>query len=368
MVRLCGGAGAGVLVGPAGRGPSECREFWLIQAWDVDGCVMPANLTPEYKKAEELLRQATTTDEKIAALELMLAKIPKHKGTDHMQADLKRRLAKLREAPQGRAGARQGDVYHIPHGGSAGQVVLIGTPNSGKSALVGALTKAHVQVADFPFATHGPVPGILEYEDIQIQMVDMPPITREHAEAGQVNAYRHCDLILMVVDLSAADVTEQMDICVGFLRERTLMVPEGSAGRDAFYEQLARPVLCATSKSDLAGAGDFEALREMTGPDLEMVGYSIYDKGSLEALSRRIFERLCVVRVYSKVPGHEAEMASPFTLPAGATVLDLAERVHRELAQKLRFARAWGEGKHDAQQVPRDYLLRDKDIIELHFA
>lgn len=328
---------------------------------------MPANLTPEYKKAEELYRQATTADEKVAALELMLAKIPKHKGTDHMQADLKRRLAKLRESPQGKAGARQGEVYHIARGASAGQVVLIGTPNSGKSALVGALTNAHVQVADFPFATHGPIPGILRYEDIQIQLVDMPPIMREHVETGQVNAYRHCDLILMVVDLSAADVTDQIDICVGFLRERTLMVPRAEARGDAFYEQLARPVLCAASKMDLAGSGDLEALGDMTEGALDLVGYSVHDPGSLAALSRRIFERLHVVRVYSKVPGKEAELASPFTLPVGSTVLDLAAKIHRELAGKLRFARAWGEQKHDAQQVPRDYALRDKDIIELHF-
>ncbi|MCP4712789.1 MAG: GTP-binding protein HSR1, partial [Planctomycetes bacterium] len=171
---------------------------------------MPANLTPEYKKAEELYRQATSVDEKISGLELMLKTIPKHKGTDHMQADIKRRISKLRTEPQSKGASRQGDIFHVPKGAVGGQAVLLGTPNSGKSAIVGALTNAHVQVADFPFSTTLPIPGVMMHEDVPIQLVDMPPITRDHVAPGQTNAYRMCDLILSVVDLSAADVTDQV--------------------------------------------------------------------------------------------------------------------------------------------------------------
>ncbi len=330
---------------------------------------MPANLTPEYKKAEELLRQAKTTEEKITALELMLSTIPKHKGTDHMQADIKRKISKLKADSESKGpGGRKQDVFHVPKGAAAGQIVLLGTPNSGKSSLVANLTKAHVQVADFPFSTHGPVPGMMPFEEIQIQLVDMPPITREHVEPGQTNAYRQCDLILVVVDLSAADVTDQMETCLNFLRERTLILPEGAEAGEELYQRLIRPCLGVAAKSDLANEGDLAVLRDMYDRQMEIISVTSMEQQSLQQMAQRIFERLEIVRIFSKQPGKKVDMKEPFVLPIGATVDDLAVKVHRELAEKLRYARAWGEGKYDGQQIPRDYPLRDKDIIELHFA
>lgn len=331
---------------------------------------MPANLTPEYRRAETLLREATTNEEKISALELMLQTIPKHKGTDHMQADIKRRLAKLRQAPAGPSGKRQADIFHVPCS-AAGQVVLLGTPNSGKSALVAALTNAHVQVADFPFSTHSPVPGIMQYEDVQIQLVDMPPITPDHVEPGQIGAYRQADLILLVVDLSAADVTEQMQICIDFLEERTLIRPADIQADDRFFKRMVRPCLGVAAKSDLASADDLAVLREMfrsKTDSIDLLSVSAIEQESLDRLARRIFEELRLVRIYSKLPGKEPDMNEPFTLSAGATVNDLARKVHRELADKLRYARIWGQDKFPGQQIPRNYQLNDKDIIELHFA
>ena len=328
---------------------------------------MPANLTPEYKKAEELLRQATSTDEKITALELMLSTIPKHKGTDHMQADLKRRISKLKAESEAKGSSRKQDVFHVPKGAAAGQVVLLGTPNSGKSSLVANLTKAHVQVAQFPFSTHGPVPGMMQFEEIQIQLVDMPPITREHVEPGQTNTYRQCDLILVVVDLSAADVTDQMETCLDFLRQRTLILPEGADSDEELYQRLIRPCLCVATKSDLAGEGDLDVLQDMFDKQMEIISVSAREQESLGRMARRLFERLKIVRIFSKQPGKKVDRKDPFVLPFGATVEDLAVKVHRELAEKMRYARAWGEDKYDGQQIPRDYPLRDKDIIELHF-
>ena len=328
---------------------------------------MPANLTPEYKKAEELLRQATTTEEKLTALELMLSTIPKHKGTDHMQADIKRRISKLKAGSETKGPSRKQDVFHVPKGAAAGQVVLLGTPNSGKSSLVANLTKAHVQVADFPFSTHAPVPGMMHFEEIQIQLVDMPPITREHVEPGQTNTYRQCDLILVVVDLSAPDVTDQMETCLNFLRERTLILPEEAELDEELYQRLIRPCLCVATKSDLAGEGDLGVLRDIYGEQMEINSVSAQVQESLGRMARRIFERLEIVRIFSKQPGKKVDLKDPFVLPLGATVQDLAVKVHRELAEKLRYARAWGEDKYNGQQIPRDCPLRDKDIIELHF-
>jgi len=328
---------------------------------------MPANLTPEYRRAEKMFRQATGTDEKIAALELMLQTIPKHKGTDHMQADIKHRLAKLRTESVKKTTAHKKDIFHIPHGTAAGQVTLLGTPNSGKSSLVGSLTNAHVHIGDYPFSTTKPVPGILRFEDIQIQLIDMPPVTTEHVEPGQVGAYRQSDLILVVLDLSAPDVTEQWQVCQNFLKDRNLIMPDDVENPD-FYAHLVRPCLVVCGKADGAGRGDFEVFQEMFCDRMPIISVSINDQDSLDCLAKRIFEILRIVRIYSKLPGKKADMKDPFTLPVGSTVHDLARKIHRELAEKLRFARIWGQDKYPGQQVPRDYQLHDKDTIELHFS
>ncbi len=328
---------------------------------------MPANLTPQYKKAEELYRQATTAEEKLAALELMMQTIPKHKGTEHIRAELKRKMSQLREAPVSKGAGRHADLFHIPKGAAAGQVVLLGTPNSGKSSLVGAMTQAAVHIAEFPFSTHAPVPGIMHHEDVPIELVDMPPITAEHVEPGQVGAYRHSDLILVTVDLSA-DSEGEMETCVRFLQDRMLLAADGEDPQeDMIRRQMVRPCFCVCTKADLAKPGDFEVFAELFGKHMPMMAVSVKDSESLKRMGRRIFEELRVVRIYSKLPGKEPDKHEPFTLPAGSTVHDLAYRIHRELADKLRFARIWGEGKYAGQQVPRDYILQDKDILELHF-
>ena len=329
---------------------------------------MPANLTPEYKKAEELFRQASTQEEKIAGLELMLQTIPKHKGTDHMQADIKRRLAKLRQGGGSRAGVRHSDIFHVPRGTEGGQVALLGVPNAGKSSLLAAMTNALVQVADFPFSTHAPIPGVMHHEDVPIQLVDMPPITREHVEPGQTNTYRQCDLVLMVVDLAAVDVTEEVQICLDYLSEHTLIAPSDGNLDEAVLQRLVRPCLCVATKCDLAGPEDLAVLAEMYKDRLQMIGVSVHDEQSLKALAYRIFWELRILRVYSKLPGKAADMTEPFVLEIGATVQDMATKIHRELAHKLRYARGWGEGKYPGQQIPRDCVLQDKDVVELHFA
>jgi len=277
---------------------------------------MPANLTPEYFKAERWFREATTTEEKILALEQMLSVMPKHKGTDHLRADLRKKLSKLKEAPAKKGKAKHVDIFYIPRSGS-GQIVLLGTPNCGKSSIVAALTNAKVNVADFPFATTAPVPGMVTFEDVQIQLVDMPPITADYSAPGQVGTYRNCDLIGICIDLSA-DVKKQLRICLDFLESRNLLVDtETSTG--------------------------------------------------VEKLRGTFFKLLNIIRIYAKPPGKPADMNDPFTLPAGSTVMDLASAIHRELAEKLKFARIWGTGVYDGQNAQRNHVLNDKDIIELHF-
>ena len=326
---------------------------------------MPANLTPEYFKAEKWFREATTTDEKILALEQMLSVMPKHKGTDHLRADLRRKLSKLKEAPVQKGKGKHVDVFHVPRSG-AGQVALIGTPNSGKSSIVAALTNAKVNVADFPFATTTPVPGMMTFEDVPIQLVDTPPITADFISPGQVGTYRNCDVIGIVIDLSA-DVEEQLGICLDFLESRRLLIDAEAPAVDSYGNLLAKKAFCICTKSDIAAEGAVEKLKQSCKYPFEFVEISNTTVAGLDELSAVFFKLLGIIRIYAKPPGKPADMSDPFTLPAGATVMDLATAIHRELAGKLKFARIWGTGVYDGQNAQRNHVLNDKDIIELHF-
>jgi uncharacterized protein len=327
---------------------------------------MVLNLTPMYHKAEEAYRKATTTAEKIAALEEMYALLPKHKASEKMQADMKTRLAKLREeseqeAAKPRSGATV-DIFHVNKQG-AGQFVLLGTPNSGKSALVGALTKARVTVAPYPFSTHAPVPGMMPYEDIQIQLVDMPPLTDEGFIAGMIGAVRNADGLVLVIDLAAGDVLEQVDVCMKALESRGLVPQEKQPPEGGSVKRM----LMVGTKLDLPGAADnFEALKELHPNLMPMLAVSSETLQNLGEVPRLCFKLLNVIRIYSKEPGKPADMEKPFILPHGSTVVDLAAAIHHELASNLKRARIWGVGVYDGQAVQRDHILSDRDILELH--
>ncbi|MBN2593749.1 MAG: TGS domain-containing protein [Sedimentisphaerales bacterium] len=327
---------------------------------------MPANLTPEYFKAEKWYKSATTNEERILALERMLAVMPKHKGTDHLKADLRKKLSKLKEAGTQKKGGTHVDVFHVPKSG-AGQIVLLGTPNCGKSSIVAALTNAKANVADFPFATNAPVPGMVAYEDIQIQLVDMPPITADYIAPGQVGTYRNCDLIAIVIDLSG-DVVEQFGVCMDFLESRNLLIDAETPASDEQGNARAKEVFCICTKSDIAKANALEDLKQLCERPLEFVEISTVTGAGLEKLTGVFYYLLKIIRVYAKPPGKPPDMTEPFTLPAGSTVMDLATQIHRQLAEKLKSAKIWGTGVYDGQNVQRNHILNDKDIIELHFS
>lgn len=325
---------------------------------------MPANLTPVYHAAEERFRQAKTKDEKIAALEEMLAVIPKHKGTDHLQADIKRRIAKLRDEGDEKGVAKSGDPFLIPKEG-AGQVVLMGFPNTGKSALVGALTRAKVTVADYPFTTALPVFGMMSFEDILIQLVDLPPVTGEEMPKGMAGTLRLADLVAIAVDGGTDDCLDQWQGCLNLLNERRILEIPGEV--EGQHTKSPADFLLIMTKSDMAGAGErLGLLREMIPPGWLLTAVSVNDPESLAELRKMIFQRLQIIRVYSKIPGKDVDRSNPFVLKAGQTVLDMAGRVHRDFPDKLKSARVWGSARFPGQSVEKDYQLADGDIVELH--
>lgn len=215
---------------------------------------MPANLTPQYLDADKRFRQAKTAAEKISALEDMLALIPKHKGTEKMQADLKRRLSRAREEAQkkGKAGAR-GTTYHVPREG-AGQVVLVGPPNSGKSTLLGLLTNAMPEVGDYPFTTRKPLPGMMDYENIKLQLVDLPPIAPEWTEGWVYALIRNADLVLILVDLASDAVFDQVEEIRSELASHKIRLLRQVSDTSPDGGDISKRALLVGNKADAAGA------------------------------------------------------------------------------------------------------------------
>jgi ribosome-interacting GTPase 1 len=327
---------------------------------------MPANLTPEYFKAEKWYREAVTNEEKILAVERMLAVMPKHKGTDHLKADLRRKLSKLKEAATQKTGtAKTADIFYIPKTGAA-QISLIGTPNSGKSSILASLTNARVNVADFPYATNVPVPGMVRFEDIQIQLIDTPPITADFVTPGQVGVYRNCDLIAIVIDLSE-DIEKQLNILLDFLESRNLLIDENTPAADSAGNRFGKAAFYLCTKADIAKPSALENLKKISKHSLPVIVTSTETNEGIDTLPQELFKLSNIIRVYTKPPGKKADLTEPFTLPAGSTIMDLANAIHRELAEKFSSAKIWGTVVYDGQNAPKDHVLHDKDIVELHF-
>lgn len=326
---------------------------------------MPANLTPDYLHAEEEYRKASTTEERLSALKKMWATLPKHKGTEKLQADIKRRMAALREEIQ-KQSKKKGFGIRVERMG-AGQVAFAGLPNSGKSQLLAGLTHTHAEVAPYPFTTREPHPAMMTYEDIQIQLVDLPPISSKHMEPWLPNILRTADLILVVVDLSSPQLLEDTEEILAILEMHKMKLVSYKP-KEAFWESIVeKRVHLVGTKQDLPQAEENGLLLQELYKN--RFGFSIVSAVSglgLEKLKEEIFHALEIIRVYSKPPGKEPDLSKPYTLPKGSTVIDLAGVVHRDFVDRLRFARLWGHGKFEGQRVQRDYVLQDGDILELH--
>jgi uncharacterized protein len=330
---------------------------------------MPANLTPEYEKAERRYRQAASDEERLAALQEMLGAIPKHKGTEKMQADLKRRISQLRHEEQKAAHGKGPDPFHIPRSG-AGQVVLVGPPNTGKSSLLAATTHAAVKVADYPFSTVVPQPGMWDKDDVQIELVDTPPLTPEHVPTGLMGTIRNADVVCLVVE-AGDGALDQAEIVLGVLGARGLTLRSVPRMQLPAADASQRAGLMVVNKSDLGGREVIQALKELYGggteaTGLDVVSVSAQAREGLDDWFRRLWELLAMIRVYSKEPGKPPDMHKPFIVPAGATVAELARQIHRDLPERMKFARLWGHSRFEGQQVHKTEPLRDKDVVEIH--
>jgi ribosome-interacting GTPase 1 len=335
---------------------------------------MPANLTPQYLAAEQRFKEATTTQGKIEALEEMMAVMPKHKGTEKLQADLRRRLAKLHNEAEKKHGVSKASAMYSVQRDGAVQVVLIGGANAGKSSLLACMTNATPEIGDYPFTTRLPQPGMMPYENIKIQLVDTPPIDPSFYEPWMGSLVRQADLAILVADLSADEMLDEIENVTTLLADARIHLSGKTAPGTAENLAVFRHTLIAANKRDApVAASNLEVLCEFFGNRFLILPVSALSGDGIETLRQKIFEELDIIRIYTKIPGKKADLTSPpFILKHGSTVLDAARAVHREFVHSLKFAKIWSSEKsrhsvkYDGQMVERTHPLEDGDILELH--
>ncbi|MCK8604179.1 GTPase [Desulfoferrobacter suflitae] len=268
--------------------------------------------------------------------------------------------------PTKKGTSKRESEYSVEREG-AGQVVLVGAPNVGKSSLVASLTNAQPEIADFPHSTWKPTPGMMVFENIQFQLVDTPPISKDFVDSWMIDLLRRADMLMVVVDLHCGTL-QQLDDSLAILQELRIYaegspVPDGLT-KTPFFKKL----LIVVNKMDTADdEEDFAVFLELSEITLPAIGLSASTGRNLPALPRKIYELSDIIRIYTKAPGSKSsDRGVPFVLPQQSTLENLAAKIHKDFAAHLKYAKVWGQGVHDGQMVHRDYVLHDGDVVEIH--
>lgn len=330
---------------------------------------MPANLPPQYYELERAYKAEKDIHEKLRLAEELLTIMPKHKGTDKLQADMKSKISKLKKQISGGEkshGTRHVQAHdHIEKEGAA-QIILIGPPNCGKSSLVDAMTHAKPFIADFPYSTREPLPGMTEYDTVQLQLIDSPPISPDLYENYLTGLIRNSNLVVLVADLGAKNMIDDLKYIIDKLAEKRIVLKKDLSEKpDDVRISYKRTMICAHKEYEDEEGSKRELLKTLF-PGFRMVATSILDDESLNMFKKTVFESLDIMRIYTKPIGQEPDYSDPIIIPIGGTVEEAAIAIHKDFAQKLKFAKIWGKGKYDGQRVQRDYKLSDKDILEFH--
>ncbi len=325
---------------------------------------MPANLPPQYFDAEKNFRAAKSPLEKIAALEEMLAIMPKHKGTDHLRAELRTRIAKLNQSLDKRTATQRASMM-IERVGAA-QVAVVGLPNVGKSQLISSITNASPTVATYPFTTHSAIPGMMPFENIQIQLIDTPPLTPQSIEWWLPPILRRVDALLVMVDLGDNPL-EQMEAVIDQLERMGIALIERKTSEEEAIHLSRKKALVAGNKTDMDATGENRrALPNKYGMQLPVVAISATAGDGLDELKLKLYQVLDIIRIYTKMPGQKPDYNDPIIMDRGSTLGGAAASVHKDFAARMKYARIWGSGKHDGIMAKRDHILQDGDVIELH--
>ena len=315
---------------------------------------MPANLPPTYYKLKHEHEAAKTDEERLRLLEEMLRIIPKHKGSEKVVSDLRRRIAAHKRAPseKGKGSGKRSYSEHIPKQG-AGQIVLFGPPNGGKSQILAKFTNANAEVSATPYTTTTPIVGMLRYENIQFQLIDTPSIMPDYVLPTVITLIRNADLALPIISLASDNLLDDLDTVIQLLNE-------------VDDDLSADEHLIVANQLDAGGADErLEILKEFYGETFQIYPISAETQDGKAELMQGLYEALEILRVYPKAPGKGVERDDPIVLPIGSTVLDAAIGLHKDF-EEFKFARIWGPQWHDGQSVSRNDAVYDGDIVEFH--
>ncbi len=326
---------------------------------------MPANLPPNYYAAEKRYREESDPNEKVKILKEMLAIMPKHKGTEHLQGELKKKISKFSSLAQKKSTTKHTvSLDNIPREG-VGQAVLVGLPNTGKSSLINYFTNVNSRTANYPFSTFKPFQGMMEYEDINIQLIDLPPISVEYDEQFIYNIIRLTDLVIVLLDLSSSDIKADYKLIREILNEHNIFLTRDGERRPQGTEAYKSTLIIGT-KYDIAHFSPKDINSVIIEKDIPIISLSIEENYGIEKFVETVFNRLEIIRIYTKAPGQKKDFGKPYILHKGANVYDAAKAIHKELAENMKYARIWSSNKYDGQRVDREYILNDGDIIEIH--
>lgn len=320
---------------------------------------MPANLPPQYFEVEKQYREAKEPREKLTYLQQLLSIIPKHKGTEKLQADLKTKISKIKTTieKQKKSKGSGGAWYQVEKQG-AGQVVLVGLSNCGKSSLLNVLSNAHSEVGLYPYTTQLPKVGMMEFENIKIQMADTPALYEE-SPAWLYGLYRNSDLLLIVIDLCKDPINDFEKIRKA-LNDKNIFITKHEYGD-------VKKALVVLNKVD--AESDENARRvfvKKNQDDFSIMPISTTRLQGIDILKKWIFDRLNIIRLYTKKTGKPILKDDPVVLLRGTTVIDAAEHIHKDFKKNLKYARLWNEKGYAGQRVEKNHVLCDEDVIEFH--
>lgn len=357
-------------------------------------------------------------EDKIKSIEEEIQKTPYNKATSHHIGKLKAKISKLKEEQIKRSsGGSKGEGFHIKKSGDA-TAVLVGFPSVGKSTLLNELTNAESKVGAYQFTTLEIIPGVMEYNNAQIQIFDIPGIiTGAAGGKGRgkeiLSVARTADLIIVVLDtlnpqhlnviLKELDnvgvrpnqtkpdvrikktrkggVNVSTTVPLTYLDEKTIRSIINEYGIhnadvlfrddvtiDQFIDVIEDnksyvPMMILLNKVDLV---DLDYLKQLQKEIPEFIPISADKKLNIDALKEEIFDRVDLIRVYLKPQGRKADMEDPLVIRRGSTVIDACEKLHREFVKNFRHAKIWGTSvKFPGQKVGPDHVLEDEDVLRI---
>ncbi len=389
---------------------------------------MPTNLPVVAKKKWNEASSARTPQEKLEKLEEFMSLVPKHKGTEKLRGQVRRQISTLRkelEEKRRRRAGRGGSGFFLEKEGAA-QIIILGPTKVGRSSLLTSATNAKTEVSDYPYTTREPVPGMLQFEDLQFQLVEAPALVDGAAEGSlgglrTLGLARNADGLILMVDLSE-NAGQQLTMILDELEKARILAqkPRGRVeierkhvgaglriivfGRlldcnlrdienlikgyrildatvkiygeaalddveDAIFESTVyRPTIVVANKRDAPEAERaLQQLKKSVGGQLPIVLVSCQTRTGLEKLGAEIFRALDIIRVYTKEPKDRGHSLNPFILKRGSAVADLAKQIHSDFIERFAYARVWAKRlAFSPQKVGPSFILEDKDVVELH--